>query len=174
MEEINDQMFQEKIQTSAPMAGSSVSTLLIPEDLLKRFNRRLKRKGGKKKYFTYLVGLYRTILRSFCNEASGLRTEYQWKNQKLQKVNFRPENEDWAELGAFSAASGKSRCLLFVYLLLMDLNGWGAILKLAGISPKYPKSDKYEWELLGAFGLNRSRNECRRELHPRVIHIESG
>ena len=174
MEEINIHLFQEKIQNCLPMEGSGVSTLLIPKDLINRFNRRLKIKGGKTKYFGYLIGLYRTMLRSFCYDASGVRTEYQWKNQELQKINFRPQNNDWAELGAFSAASGKSRCLLFVYLLLMDLNGWGAILKLAGITAEYTRSEKHEWELLGAFGLNRDRNEYRRELHPKIIFTETG
>lgn len=174
MKEINVQTIQEKIQNCLPMTGSGVSTLLIPKDLIKRFDRRLKIKGGKTKYFAYLIGQYRTMLRSFSLDASGLKTEYQWKNQELQKINFRPQNDDWAELGAFSVASGKSRCLLFVYLLLMDLNGWGAILRLAGITQNYPMSEKYEWDLLGAFGLTRNREECRRELHPKVIYLETG
>jgi len=159
----------EKISIRKPLNEKSVSTLLIPEDLMKRLKYRLKKYGGNTEYLSYLISRYRVILRIFTLDPSGLKTEYQYKNQNLRKVNFRPMPADWAELGTFSIASGKSRCLIFVLLLLMDLNGWGSLMRRAGIVMNDPFFIEQKWELVGSFGLERQSSECIRSFSPRLI-----
>jgi hypothetical protein len=63
-------------------------------------------------------------------EPSKIKTEYQQKKLNLKKVNFRPRNKDWIELGELALAFGKSRCWVFVHLLKLDLLGlWGALVQ---------------------------------------------
>ncbi|HNF16710.1 MAG TPA: DUF1564 family protein [Leptospiraceae bacterium] len=160
---------QEKICRNIPLEEKGVSTLLIPEDLMKRLRYKLKSYGGNAQYLTYLISRYKIILRTFTMDPSGLKTEYQYKNQNLKKVNFRPLAADWAELGTFSIASGKSRCLIFVLLLLMDLNGWGKLMKRAGVVMNDPFFVEQRWELLGSFGVERQSEQCVRSFTPRLI-----
>lgn len=153
MEEIYNT--QDKISRSFLHKENGVSTLLVPEDLLKRLKYRLKRYGGSAEFLSYLISRYRIILRTFTLDPSGIKMEYQCKNQNLKRVNFRPLAADWAELGSFSVASGKSRCLIFVLLLQMDLNGWGRLMRKAGIVMNDPYFPEQRWELLGSFGVDR-------------------
>lgn len=169
MEDFNIKLDQEAIQKNISRIGSGVSTILIPEDLMQRYETQEMRYGGKTQYFSHLISKYRMMLRSFAHDASSMTTEYQKSSHTLKKVNFRPIAEDWAELGAFSIASGKSRCLLFVLLLLMDLNGWGDLLSLAGFPVNYPFAPGIEWELLGIFGVERAVSNFIRGLKPRLI-----
>lgn len=169
MEDINSGTFQHPIEKRTPFGGSGVSSILIPSDLIKRFEYCQKRFGGKGKYLNHLILRYRIILRTFANDSYGMVTEYQFKNQNLQKISFRPLPEDWAELGTFAIASGKSRCLLFVTLLLMDKNGWGALLKRAGIAMNDPFSPENQWELLSIFGLDRNTKQFIRGFKPKLI-----
>jgi hypothetical protein len=46
---------------------------------------------------------------------------YQEKGQALHRVDFVPDDSDWAQLSIFSNATGFSRCFIFVYLLLLDM-----------------------------------------------------
>ena len=160
--------FQEPIQKKTSFGGSGVSSILIPADLMKRFQNCQKRYGGKRQYFNHLILRYRVILRTFANDSNGMTTEYQFKNQSLKKVSFRPLPEDWAEMGIFSIASGKSRCFLFVMLLMMDKNGWGTMLKRAGIVMNDPFSDESDWELISIVGLDRNAKEFIRGFKPRL------
>lgn len=160
---------QEKICRSILLKEDGVSTLLIPEDLMKRLKYRLKRHRGSAEYLSYLISRYRIILRILALDPSGLKTEYQYKNQNLKRVNFRPAAADWAELGSFSIASGKSRCLIFVLLFQMDLNGWGSLMKKAGIVMNEPFFLEQHWELVGSFGVDRKSSECIRGFTPRLI-----
>lgn len=171
MEDTNIQLYQEAIKKNISHSGSGVSTVLIPEDLMVRYETQEKKYGGKTKYFSHLISKYRMMMRSFAYDASSMTTEYQKSSHKLKKVNFRPIAEDWAELGAFSVASGKSRCLIFVLLLLMDLNGWGDLLSLAGFPEDYPNTPGVEWELLGIFGVVRTVSTFIRGLTPRMLRI---
>ncbi|HNO21618.1 MAG TPA: DUF1564 family protein [Leptospiraceae bacterium] len=173
MEDIDIQLYQEEIQKNISHSGSGVSTVLIPEDLMLRYETQEQKFGGKTQYFSHLISKYRMMLRSFAHDESSMTTEYQKSSHKLKKVNFRPIAEDWAELGAFSIASGKSRCLLFVLLLLMDLNGWGDLLSLAGFPYDYPNTPNIQWELLGIFGVERAVSKFIRGLMSRLIRMEN-
>lgn len=174
MEDIDIEVYQEKIIRNMPVRENEVSTLLIPKYLMKRYKYQQKKFKGRTEYFSHLIMRYRNVLRTFAFEPAGLKTEYQFKNQGLQKVNFRPAAVDWAELGTFSIASGKSRCLLFVLLLLMDLHKWDAVQRKAGIVMSDPFAPEYEWELLGTFGVERASLECIRGLIPRLIRKNDG
>lgn len=166
---MNTSIFQEPIEKKTPFEGCGVSSILIPADLMKRFNRCLKKHGGKRQYLNHLILRYRVILRTFTNDSSGMVTEYQLKNQNLQKISFRPLPEDWAELGIFSIASGKSRCFLFVLLLMMDKNGWGKMLKRAGIVMNEPFSPNHQWEMFSIFGVDRDSKNIIRGFKSQLI-----
>lgn len=174
MDNIDLQVYQEKIIKNMPVGENEVSTLLIPKDLMKKFKYQQKKFRGKPEYFSHLIMRYRNVLRTFAFEPSGLRTEYQFKHQNLQKVNFRPQAADWAELGTFSIATGKSRCFLFVLLLLMDLHKWDAVQTMAGIVMNDPFAPEHQWELLGVFGVERTSLECIRGLIPRLKQKNDG
>ncbi len=61
------------------------------------------------------------------------KKEYQAAGQDLRRVNFYPEERDWARLSAMSNATGFSRCYIFVFLMLVDM---GVIsLKNSGTKP---------------------------------------
>ena len=104
---------------------------------------------------------------------SSIKKQYQNTNLGLIKVNFRPQNQDWAELGIFSVASGRSRCMLFVILLLLDIGGWENSLKKLGIPKDYPFSDQPHCEFLSTFGFDRNRNTCKREFSAIIKHLET-
>ncbi len=46
---------------------------------------------------------------------------YQSEGQDLRRVNFYPDERDWARLSAISNATGFSRCYIFVFLMLVDM-----------------------------------------------------
>lgn len=164
---IGAEIFSEKVENRIHLGRKGISTLMIPETFSKDLERKSKKYGGKPKYFSYLLRRFRPLMRSLLSEPSGLRKIYQEKNQALVKVNFRPSNEDWAELGTFSIAAGRSRCLLFVLLLVFDLAGFGSILKKAGVVMNDPFSPKCEWELIGCFGVDPEASECIRSFTPK-------
>ena len=125
---------------------NSVSTLLIPEYLVNDF---LKRKqiyhGNVSIYLGKLLRRFRTITHSgLIPEPIKIKTEYQEKQLNLQKVNFRPKNSDWIELGELALAFGKSRCWLFVYLLKLDLLGTWEILVKSGLKKIVPTVSNLE------------------------------
>ncbi len=111
---------------------NTVSTLLIPEHLMDDFLLKIGRRNGN--VTIYLRSLLRR-LRSITHtgmlpEPGKIKTEYQQKKLNLKKVNFRPRNKDWIELGELALAFGKSRCWVFVHLLKLDLLGlWGALVQ---------------------------------------------
>ncbi|HNI99802.1 MAG TPA: DUF1564 family protein [Leptospiraceae bacterium] len=172
-EEFNAQMFSEELRTKIPMKGSGISTLLIPSFFIRHLELRSKRFNGMPAYFSHLLRRFRIILRSFARNPEGLKTLYQKKNQDLRKVNFRPFNEDWAEIGTFSVASGRSRCLLFVILLIFDMAKFGAAFRKAGILMNDPFTKKRKWELISLFGVDRNEGFCIRGFTPIEIRLYS-
>ena len=51
--------------------------------------------------------------------AEKCKTQYQDAGLDLKRVNFRPDNKSWLELGLLARAFGISRCMLFVCLYMM-------------------------------------------------------
>ncbi|HMY66047.1 MAG TPA: DUF1564 family protein [Leptospiraceae bacterium] len=166
-DEINLEMFKEEMEKRFSFKSRGVSTLLIPASFMKHFEIQSKIFRGKPEYLSYLLRRFRIAMRSFARDPEGLKNLYQRKNQDLKKVNLRPFDEDWAELGSFSVASGRSRCLLFVILMLFDMGGFGSALKQAGIVMNEPFSPEVSWELIGKFGVEREAGYCIRGFEPR-------
>jgi hypothetical protein len=48
------------------------------------------------------------------------RKHYQAEGQDLQRMNFYPDESDWAHLSILSNATGFSRCYIFVFLMLLN------------------------------------------------------
>ena len=113
-------------QTKNPSGiGRTVSTLLIPLDyclLLKAEQKRLN--CNLNGYLRYLVEKYRyglTEERYPYNR--NMKTRYQGPGLNLEPRNFRPDNELWAEFDVLARGRGLSKCLLFVWLLKLELQG---------------------------------------------------
>ncbi|MBL0266485.1 MAG: DUF1564 family protein [Leptospiraceae bacterium] len=147
---------------------NTVSTLLIPECLLKEFY--LKNKKRKEHFTVYLRKLlrrYRTVTHTgLLPKPQKVKAEYQEEGQNLERVNFRPRNTDWIELGELALAFGKSRCWVFVYLLKLDLLGmWRLLVKatLEKIVPTLPSL-----ELTSFWTLQRFRQNFARGYHVKV------
>ena len=56
----------------------------------------------------------------------------------LKRISFRPNNDDWLELGELALAFGKSRCYVFTFLLELDLLGVLNILYESGLDRAVP------------------------------------
>lgn len=149
-----------------------VSTVLVPAALLKDFKRKCRRHKGKAEYFSFLIKQFGFVLECYAKNPEGLKTVFQKKNQDLKKVNFRARDEDWAELGTFSIASGRSRCLLFAILLIFDSGNLASVLKKAGLSVRTPPPSGKSWELLSTFGANRAAGHCIRAFGRKISERE--
>lgn len=168
-EEFNNHTYKEEIKNKFSIGQSGISTLLIPAFIQEHFEIQEKKFGGKAEYLTYLLKRYRLILKGYARDAVSLKTLYQTKNQGLKKVNFRPADEDWAELGTFSIATGRSRCLLFVILLLFDMANFGSTFKKVGIPMNEPFTSRKKWELISHFGVDRENKQFFRGFSPKLI-----
>lgn len=122
----------------------STSTLLIPEHLLPDFRRKMAEYGNSLPiYFLHLLRRFRVFnLSGMIPPPRKIKTEFQNEGLNLHKFNFRVSNAAWIELGELSIAFGKSRCALFVYLLELDLAGFGDALTEAGIGFGVPINSK--------------------------------
>ena len=82
------------------------------------FRRRLQ---GKKmaEYLPRLIKLARRKARRL-PVFSKYTAEYQDDGQDLQKINFRPEGQDWGEFKLIARGCSVSMCYLFVFLLLLE------------------------------------------------------
>jgi hypothetical protein len=94
------------------------STLLIPEELMVVLASRLKHRNLQM-YLHYLPGRPLPPM----NSTGKWKTLYQQKGQKLRRFNFRPDEGDWQKLSMLSVGNGQSRCLLFVLMMLADVQG---------------------------------------------------
>lgn len=104
----------------------TISTLLVPDNLIPALLIKVKEHGNLVGYFSYLLSQYKIL------SASGMfppprkiKTEYQNENLSLKRINFRVKNSDWIEIGQLALAYGKSRCYIFTFLLELDLLGAG-------------------------------------------------
>ena len=150
-----------------PLPERGVSTLLIPDNLFDKYSKKLISHKGKREYFSYLLKRYRVLLEFYILNPGGLKTIYQSENQNLKKINFRPLSEDWAELSIFSCSAGRSRCLIFTILLLMDLQNWGSLLKRIGIRFNHPYNSHKKWELQSSLGFSREESFFSRGFYPK-------
>lgn len=100
------------------------STLLIPEKIFSKYVNQYR------KIQNLPVSIYlKKILRDeqLVKKISDLTQDRIWKkkyqnpDQNLIRFNFYPDERDWAKLSFISRVSGYSRCFIFIYLLLLDM-----------------------------------------------------
>lgn len=98
------------------------STLLIPACYMKLFYKRLKaNKHNPRMYLSYLLENYRLLIKNReIPSYEKLETGYQEDGLKLQRVDFIPRGEDWAEMKCLKAFLNRSMTWIFVYLLVLD------------------------------------------------------
>jgi hypothetical protein len=120
-------------------SGASCSTLLIPESLIEKLPSVFPISSTKngKKFLDFRLGLklllqkYRGFLAiGNLPFAAKPKLIYQKEGLSLQVFKFRPDNDDWFELGILAYGLGVSRCWLFSYLLELELSGLGDFLAL--------------------------------------------
>lgn len=145
----------------------TISTLLIPEHLMDDFLLKIgKRNGNITIYLRSLLRRFRSITHTgLLPEPGKIKTEYQRKKLNLNKVNFRPRNKDWVELGELALAFGKSRCWVFVYLLKLDLLGLWRVLvetRMNKIVPTFPTLELLIFWKLERFMGTFARGYCVR------------
>ncbi len=103
--------------------SSSRSTLLIPGSYHERFFNSFRKVRNLPLSF-YLQRLLDDSLLEYklsFLKARKWKKEYQAEGQDLRRVNFYPDERDWARLSSISNATGFSRCYIFVFLMLVDM-----------------------------------------------------
>ncbi len=144
----------------------TISTLLIPKHMIEDFLR-VREKNNISIYLRKLLRRYRTFTHTgMIPEPKKVKTEYQEEGLDLQRINFRPMNSDWIELGELALAFGKSRCWVFVYLLKLDLLGLFRILVQAGLKKIVPTLPSLE--LTSFWTLQRVKQNFARGYHVKV------
>ena len=128
---------------------ATVSTLLIPDHLMVDFISKLKKYNGNvSPYLRSLLRRFRSVTHTgILPDPKKIKTEYQLENLKLRKVNFRPRNSEWVELGELALAFGKSRCWVFVHLLKLDILGLWKVLVETRMNKIVPTSPRLELKI---------------------------
>ena len=101
---------------------ASSATLLIPEFLLERFNKKRNEFGSIKSLFQYVVNRKHRAY-SYRPVTSSGRTTYQSEGSRLYRRDFFPNNEDWEKFRLYANARRVSMTLLFV-IILLDWEGF--------------------------------------------------
>jgi hypothetical protein len=123
----------------------SQSTFLVSEKFLIRFINPRALKG--KKLAAYLHRLLfdsQLFYKLSFLDSQKWKKVYQSEGQNLQRLDFLPDESDWARLSIISNSTGYSRCYLFVYLMLIDMG----VIKLAEYGTPYRivrKTQPYEF-----------------------------
>nr|WP_228036613.1 DUF1564 family protein [Leptospira borgpetersenii] len=95
--------------------SGNLCSFLIPENLVR--TNQLQPKILRKTLHSLLSRWDETLIRKRFFGKKLAYARYQEKNLNLQKMNFRPFEEDWCKLGILAWGLGISRCLLFSVLL---------------------------------------------------------
>lgn len=93
------------------------STLLIPAHIKEFFDQKVEEFGGACKLFQFMVNSKHPAL-NFKPDPNKGKTSYAPEGQDLQKVNFRPRNEDWERFRIICQSQRISMTFLFVILLI--------------------------------------------------------
>ena len=100
----------------------TVSTVSVPAVLLPRlFRLTRKRRFSRRKLLTFLLWRHGSALAQI-TPGVNVKRFYQKQGLKLQRLDFRPNNGDWLELGLLACSLGLSRCAVFVMLLQRELS----------------------------------------------------
>ncbi|AVQ13092.1 PF07600 family protein [Leptospira santarosai] len=95
--------------------SGNLCSFLIPENLVRTY--RLQPKVLRNTLHSLLSHWDETLIRKRFLGKRLAYARYQDKDLNLQKMNFRPFEEDWCKLGILAWGLGVSRCLLFSLLL---------------------------------------------------------
>jgi hypothetical protein len=145
----------------------TTSTVLVPEELILDFEAKVKVNGGMRKFLALLLDKYRILTHSGAlPEACKLKTEFQDEGQDLQRVNFKPDNDDWLELGQVATFYGKSRCWIFTYLLRLEVLGFGELMEEALLTNGVPITASFQLQV--ALQLQRVLGIWTRSYHVKV------
>ena len=107
----------------------NASSLLLSPEMKILLAKKLSVHKNLRLYLRHLVFNYeRFIVNGSLNFPKNGYRIYQDKNQNLEKVSFRPYIEDWLKLKVLAEIAGISVTYLFVYLLVLDDQGWGDVL----------------------------------------------
>jgi len=93
------------------------STLLIPKHYKDFFHQKVKEFGGVSKLFNFMVNCRHPFFDYRPLSDTG-KTSYCPVGQNLQRVNFRPRNEDWEKFRIIAFGRRISMSFLFVLLLM--------------------------------------------------------
>jgi hypothetical protein len=145
----------------------TTSTVLVPEELILDFEESVKINGGVRKFLALLLDKYRILTHSGAlPEACKLKTEFQEEGQDLQRVNFKPDNEDWLELGQIATFYGKSRCWIFTFLLRLEVLGFGELMEKVFETSGVPITASFQLQV--ALQLQRVSGIWTRSYHVKV------
>ncbi len=136
---------KEQIRVMGEPYSRSRSTLLIPGSYHEQFFNKY-RKVRNLPLSLYLHRLLNDPLLDFklsFLKVQKWKKQYQADGQDLRRVNFYPDERDWARLSAISNATGFSRCYIFVFLMLGDMG----VISLDNGGTK-PYSGKRAWNPL--------------------------
>ncbi len=116
------------------------SSLLIPKKFLDVYKEKTKN-SKREVYFHTVIKRYKTlVMDGFFSKSGKVKISYQDEGQDLVKVNFRPFNPDWIELGILSNWLVISRTALFTLLLILEFADFDIILREKifehGVPPK--------------------------------------
>ncbi|EPG73176.1 hypothetical protein LEP1GSC058_3662 [Leptospira fainei serovar Hurstbridge str. BUT 6] len=116
-------------------------TLLISEELYDRFRKRWQGERALARCLNELLTIYGTGLEKGDKLNPGsFMLLYQRKRYDSgsgwNRINFRPDGNDWTRLGNLSRWHGVSRCFLFSYLLEIHLKRKAVSKALASASGK--------------------------------------
>ena len=97
------------------------STILIPDQYMDFFKKKIYEHKGVRAYIAYLLYKYRLhIANGIVPSYSSVTTKYQKKGQDLHKISFRPRVSDWAELKLYRVSFGMSISSFLMFLLIAD------------------------------------------------------
>jgi hypothetical protein len=131
------------------------------------FEESVKINGGVRKFLALLLDKYRILTHSGAlPEACKLKTEFQDEGQDLQRVNFKPDNDDWLELGQVATFYGKSRCWIFTYLLRLEVLGFGELMEEVLLTTGVPITASFQLQV--ALQLQRVLGIWTRSYHVKV------
>lgn len=108
------------------------STLLIPARHMELYHLKLKEfQNNPREYLSYLLKSYSFLIRNgIIPKNSKLETAYQEEGLELQRIDFVPRGDDWAEMKCLRTFLNRSMTWIFVHLLLLDS------LEIAKLIPK--------------------------------------
>jgi hypothetical protein len=97
------------------------STILIPDQYMDFFRKKIYEHKGVRAYIAYLLYKYRLhIANGIVPSYSSVTTKYQKKGQDLHKISFRPRVSDWVELKLYRVSFGMSISAFLMFLVIAD------------------------------------------------------